>query len=271
MNEPTRVLMVHACHELETVRLSLEEIPDHDYDIGCVPTADEAVLRLSSDVADVVLLDLEVARDAPFDAVRRVVAAAGFVPVVVVTDWDDSERDLACIRAGAQDALRRRDLGPVALRRSLGFALSRGRVARTAEVSRLRERYGQLSSASVATEVTRALAGLAPVRERLPEAFGALGVDYGRLLVAYVASGPRNRPVALMQPIADRLGGLGAGPRDLVDLHLDTLDRLTAGAGEARARPLVIEGRLLALEMMGLLVDYYRLGRTRERRTGATA
>lgn len=265
---PTRVLIAHTCGELESVRSSLEEVPDQQYEVSCVPTAEAAVLRLASDAADVVLLDLDVAAEAPLEAVRRVVGAAGVVPVVVVTDWEDAERDLACIRAGAQDALRRAELGAVALRRSLGFALSRGRAARAAEMSGLRERYGEMSSASVATRVTSALAGLGPVRERAPAAFAAAGIEYARLLVEYAAAGPRARPVALMQPIADTLGALGGGPRDLVDLHLDTLDRLTAGVGEARARPLVLEGRLLALEMMGLLVDYYRLGRTREPRPG---
>jgi hypothetical protein len=54
----------------------------------------------------------------------------------------------------------------------------------------------------------------------------------------------------------------GAGPRDLVDLHVAALGRVTEHGNSVSARTFALEGRLVALEMMGLLVDYYRVRKT---------
>ena len=43
-------------------------------------------------------------------------------------------------------------------------------------------------------------------------------------------------------------------------MHVAALDQLVDGIHESRARAYTVEGRLLAIEMMGLLVDYYRVG-----------
>ncbi len=71
--------------------------------------------------------------------------------------------------------------------------------------------------------------------------------------------------------LADRLGALGSGPRDLVDLHLRAVTAKTADTLPKRAKAYMVEGRLLALEVMGNLVDYYRMRRAlspRERKEG---
>ena len=59
------------------------------------------------------------------------------------------------------------------------------------------------------------------------------------------------------------LGDLGGGPRDLLDMHVAALDRALALYQDPHARAIVYESRLLALQMMGLLVDYYRVGHRR--------
>jgi hypothetical protein len=63
-----------------------------------------------------------------------------------------------------------------------------------------------------------------------------------------------------MEQVLTCLGDMDAGPRDLLDVHVAALDQAVDGQSSERARTLVVEGRLLALEMMGLLVDYYRVG-----------
>jgi len=58
--------------------------------------------------------------------------------------------------------------------------------------------------------------------------------------------------------LADRLGSFRAGPRDVVDIHLATVNSRTQGAGPEKVRSYALEGRLLAMELMGHLVDFYR-------------
>ena len=57
-----------------------------------------------------------------------------------------------------------------------------------------------------------------------------------------------------------QLGDASGGPRDLLDVHVAALDQAMALFTDAHASTLVFEARLMALEMMGLLVDYYRVG-----------
>jgi hypothetical protein len=74
-----------------------------------------------------------------------------------------------------------------------------------------------------------------------------------RLITCVVLLGEDN-------PENANLGDMDAGPRDLLDVHVAAMDQAVDGQCSARARTLVIEGPLLALETMGLLVDYYRAG-----------
>jgi hypothetical protein len=46
---------------------------------------------------------------------------------------------------------------------------------------------------------------------------------------------------------------------DLVDIHVSALGLVSEDGNSIKARTLALEGRLVALEMMGLLVDYYRV------------
>jgi hypothetical protein len=76
------------------------------------------------------------------------------------------------------------------------------------------------------------------------------------------------KPRKEMEALAGRLGDLGAGPRDLIDIHVNSMESLVGEANDERARVYAIEGRLFVLEIMGLLVDYYRFGLRRSPASG---
>lgn len=124
-------------------------------------------------------------------------------------------------------------------------------------------RYRKLSSDGAATRVTRELSGGAPIRRRAPRQFDEIRREYLALFDRYLeqlVATEAPKPSAPMRTLARRIGDLGGGPRDLLDVHLEALKQAVQGANDARARAYAVEGRLLALEMMGLLVDYYRVG-----------
>ena len=58
--------------------------------------------------------------------------------------------------------------------------------------------------------------------------------------------------------IAEELGYLRAGPRDVVELHSSALKRKTGVVSHVKAQAYVEEGRVTLLELMGHLVSYYR-------------
>jgi CheY-like chemotaxis protein len=224
-----------------------------------------ALDALRSTDVDVVVLDLRLPDCEGIDTVRAVREIEREVPIVVLTGSDDEKLAIACIDAGAQDYLPKTEVRPQALRRAIGYAITR---IRDAQVRRLEETlasYRTLSSATQRTVVTAALAGSGAVAHRNPEAFEAIVRSYYGLIEPYMLREAElvDAPQAAKEVIVTALGEVNGGPRDLLDMHLATLDRALALHQGPHARSIVFESRLLALEMMGLLVDFYRVGHRR--------
>jgi hypothetical protein len=106
-----------------------------------------------------------------------------------------------------------------------------------------------------------AAAAVPPLKSRVPEHFTRLVSDYADVLRRYFdrmvvqTAKPRHE----MKRIVAALGQQGGGPRDLVDIHVSALGHVSQDGNSVKARALALEGRLVALEMMGLLVEYYRV------------
>jgi hypothetical protein len=59
--------------------------------------------------------------------------------------------------------------------------------------------------------------------------------------------------------IAEEVGRVRGGPRDIVNIHVTALKRTLKGeTNSSKAQAYNEEGRLLILELMGYLVSYYR-------------
>jgi PAS domain S-box-containing protein len=109
--------------------------------------------------------------------------------------------------------------------------------------------------------ITAQTAGVGALRERVPNVFSALQKEYESLLDAYLEATGFEMPPPRRKIIdfSDRIGELGCGPRDVVDIHLNAVTEKSKNTNPKRTRAYTLEGRLLALEVMGNLVDYYRL------------
>jgi CheY-like chemotaxis protein len=100
-----------------------------------------------------------------------------------------------------------------------------------------------------------------PLSEGHPEAFVELVSRYEHLLDLALQQQKykiQHDISALLLEMGERLGSLGAGPRDVIEVYGTALKSRSAGAIAARARAYLDEGRLLVLELMGHLVSYYR-------------
>lgn len=100
-----------------------------------------------------------------------------------------------------------------------------------------------------------------PLQERASEAFTAFEIDYAALLDEYLEAlaFTKQPPRKKINNIADSMGRLGSGPRDIVQLHINCVGEKIKNVNPKRASAYSIEGRLLALELMGYLVDFYRV------------
>jgi len=110
--------------------------------------------------------------------------------------------------------------------------------------------------------ITAGLAGVGPLRERSPAVFSKIRKSYESLLEAYLdALGFSERPPRKeIGDLAEMIGRAGGGPRDVVDMHIRAVEEKSRRVSTGRAQAYAVEGRLLALEVMGNLVDYYRIG-----------
>lgn len=109
--------------------------------------------------------------------------------------------------------------------------------------------------------ITATLAGVGPLSERSPEAFSGFQSQYEKLLDTYLdAIGFGDPPPrGDISTLARRIGAHGGGPRDVVEIHIRAVKAKCTDVHPKRAHLYAVEGRLLALEVMGNLVDFYRL------------
>ncbi len=260
----TRVLLLVEDNpgDVQLVNELLMDAERDSYEIVHAPMMSAAVNTLRARPVDVVVLDLRLPDCTGVDTVKAVRDVASEVPIVVLTGNDDEELALDCIDAGAQDYLPKAEVRSRNLRRALGYAIARIRDAQVRHLQQTLNRYRSLSTASQGTAVTAALAGSGAVAQRHASAFAGLVRGYFSLLLPYLSReiDRLEAPQAAMELIATQLGELGGGPRDLLDMHLAALDQALALYQDPHGRGIVYESRLLALQMMGLLVDYYRVG-----------
>ncbi|MCA9563208.1 MAG: diguanylate cyclase, partial [Myxococcales bacterium] len=101
-----------------------------------VETLDEALDRLSTSRPDAVVIDVDLPSRGGLAAIEEIVASANSIPVLVLTDEDESAAH-AMLHAGAQDFLYKNQLTAAALRRALSFAVQRTKYTRRlAEMAR---------------------------------------------------------------------------------------------------------------------------------------
>lgn len=270
----TRILLLveDSPGDAQLVAELLDEGTDNRYQIVHATRLVDAVEKLRDTTVDVIVLDLGLPDSQGVDGVRSIRAAAGQTPIVVLTGAEDERIALACIDAGAQDYLSKAEVRAQNLRRAIGYATTRIREAQLRELQQTLERYRALSSAGQRTSVTAALARSGAIAIRDPDVFNDIVGEYYAMVEPGLID-PRGwiAPAReAMEHLITRLGDHAAGPRDLLDVHVMALDRANALHPVTFSRSLLFETRLLALEMMGLLVDYYRVGHRRRFGTGGS-
>lgn len=109
--------------------------------------------------------------------------------------------------------------------------------------------------------VTARLFGLVPLREHVPTLYEELVRRYAELLDKAVEQRDFQVDHRLSESarlLAEQLGFMGAGPRDVIDVHNAALRRKRQGKPLESRQVFVEEGRFLVLELMGHLVSHYR-------------
>lgn len=177
------------------------------------------------------------------------------LPVVVVAaNGADEPLAVKAVQLGATDYLVADRLYGTLLVRTVRHAV---------EVERVRSQLRRVESewpASLAP-AGEAAGRAASLRAALPGRFAELVAEYGDILdraLEQAVLAVDHDLEARMRRLAGRAGELRAGPRDLIELHTAALQSRQTSRGTRHDELLAAEGRMRLLELMGLLVGYYR-------------
>lgn len=233
----------------------LQEIRGRRYELQCVRSFEEGIDALGRQRWDVCLVDYRVGSRDGLELIREAYRRKSGCPFVLLTGFGGPDIDLSAMQAGAFGYLEKDGLCADALDRTIYHAVEAER--RRSQRRRLAF-LGGLDRRSDCRSPDEAMGTL---RTDQWATFEALAARYAALLEEALqrrAYRIENRVTDSLRMIGDELGLLGAGPRDVVELHcLATADK-TAGVSPERAQATVEEGNLMVLELMGYLASFYR-------------
>jgi CheY-like chemotaxis protein len=239
-----------------------------EYRLVCAGLLKEAVELVTSRSFDLIMLDLGLPDSQGLDTFIRLHEKAPEVPFVVITGRDDDDTAMQALKAGAQDYLVKGRIGRELLRRSIRYSIERQQLLLRIERERVirdteheqnaLERLGAPST----TSITCSLYGRMPVKEAVADIFDRMVDKYGRLLdralEQRVLKTRNPSPCIELRRIAEAMGSMCAGPRDILDLHLHALKRRCEAQPPQKVKALTEEGRFLMIELMGYLASFYR-------------
>lgn len=261
--------------------------PDYAATVARVRTLQDALERVASGAPDAVLLDLGLPDSEGLVTARRMVEAVEPpTAVVVFTALRDQGMASQALSLGVQDYVVKEDMTSPLVTRVVRYGVTRAQLVHELELARqgearereLRRLERMALDQRSTTSVSAAMLGDRSVADRLgPERYDAELVDEYRRIIQRSLEEQAYRGQETvdsdLRSLAAVLGFLGAGPRDVIDLHTRSMRGLVEHEDPALVSGAVEEGRVIVLQLMGRLASYYRdrsVGGPRGDRTPST-
>lgn len=263
MNNAIRVLLIE--DDLDDADLLIQQLnasQNINYDVEHVTNISSGVGLLSNGHYDVVLLDLFLPDNNSLENVEKALTSRIDVPVIILTGVNDEELGLEALDKGAQDYLPKSVVEPFLLDRSIRYAIQRFKVMKEEIEAREKDiRFLEQLKQSATTSVTANIFGVKQLKDADPKIFDYFVKQYcGFLDIALenrVFKKDTKISADLMEMSKD-LGKLRQGPKDVISIHYAALREKCESVPPKKCTAYFEEGRLLVLELMGYLVQYYR-------------
>lgn len=223
---------------------------------------------LSTYPVDVVLLNLFLPDSYGLETLIQLIEHNANVPIVVQTGENNETLVVKAFQLGAHGYLPKRSLDKNLLIYALRLAIERKVHSLTQQTNQqqaqqLRELQWleTLANSGNGTQVTSRLFGSEPIKTSVPDIFQELVALYSQFLELALEKQTykvEHNISDKLRTLAEKLGLLKAGPRDVVEIHSQALKHKTQDVTLAKAQAYVTEGRFMVLELMGHLTTYYR-------------
>jgi len=253
--------------DIELLRILSSEMHPNHLDFTIAGTLSAGIDFASQKVYDIVLLDLFLPDSEGIETLIRFSSVIYKFPVIVMTGHNDENAAVEAVHRGAQDYLIKGSLDASLFWHSITYAIERKKMLAEMDFLHQKERQEkeinflkEMSDVS-STETTARFLGIAPLKSYSPD-------DYKEILAEYEAILDRaveKRIYKIKEPLsddlrnlADSLGFLKAGPRDLIEIHTSVIEKEYKQIPRQKAQAYVEEGRIILLELMGYLVMFYR-------------
>lgn len=273
--EDTAVLLVEDSEtDALMVEESLAQIGEGGFHVKRSKSLQEGLGEMACSRYDAILLDLNLPDVDGLQGVEMCRSTAPDTPLLVLTGVKDEDTALRAVQLGAQDFLIKNHLQPIWLARSILYAIERQRLLKAIEqehLDRQHERERELSSmellsAPPGTRIAAGYYGTRPVREGQPKIFQRFVQTYEDLLDEslerriYKANNGDSDMHDKLRDLGVSLGRLRCGPRDVVEIHTAAIRNRTTqrDVPAPKVKAYMEEGRLVVLEVMGYLADFYR-------------
>ena len=249
------------------LRQALAEVHGVQFDLTCVENLADCLAQIEERTFDGVLVDLGLPDSSGLDTFLALYNKIPHTPILVLTALSDEEVGLRAVKLGAQDYLIKGQVEISLLGRVIRYAIERHQLQKELEDRQQRERHDrevrsmERLSQAPGTPVTGGIYASPALRQSHPQEFQDLLGRYAgvleRALDQRVYKSVPEEDESL-RDMGQELGFLRAGPRDVIEIHTNVVQRLVSSVPLARAQAYLEEGRLAALELMGYLAGYYR-------------
>ncbi|MCG6551551.1 MAG: response regulator [Candidatus Magnetominusculus sp. LBB02] len=227
----------------------------------------QASLKLSQCSVDIVLLDLMLPDSELLNTYSIVQFLIPEKPIVILSKAEDDDFVAqTAVSMGAQDCLAKGTFDGHSLLRSLLYAIERNRLRM--DMLKIQYEHGhslelkslERLSGSSRSAITSQMLGKSSLRESSVETFNNFVTKYCEILDAAVEQRiykTENQIQDDLLSLSEQLGFLKSGPRDVVEIHSESLKLKLNEVNMAKAQLYLEEGRFIVLELMGNLVTYY--------------
>ncbi|MEZ4835732.1 MAG: response regulator [Caldilineaceae bacterium] len=228
---------------------------------------DQALRYMVNNHYDVYLVDYWLETRDGLDLMREAIAQGCKGPIIMLTGRGNREVDQAALDAGGAGFLAKDEMTLRMLERAIRYAVSKQRhhieqllAQLSNEQTREMNSLASLSGEAQAAATSRSF-GFVPMKESVPDLFAEFVQLYTNILeMAVEQRGYRVKhdTAAQLDFMAQHLGFLNIGPRDVVEIHLSAVRKMQNIRNPRQTQIYMEEGRLLVLQLMGSLVNYYR-------------